>query len=67
MVRRALEDSPQVVTWRGEDVIVVVRVEGFDRLNRGEEGLKDLLLRASDLKAPKIRRDKNTMREVEFG
>ncbi len=56
-----------MVTWRGEDMIACVRAEGFDRLNRGEKGLKDFLLRASDLEALKIRRDKGTMREVELG
>ncbi len=55
------------MTWRGEGVIACVRAEGFDRLNRGEEGLKDFLLRASDLEALKICHDKDTMREVELG
>ncbi len=65
LVRPALEEGPQVVTRRGEDV--VVRTEEFDRLSRGEEGFKDFLLRAPDLEALEIRRDKGAAREVELG
>ena len=67
LVRRALEEGPQVVTRRGEEVVVVVRAEDFDRLSRGEEDFKDFLLRAPDLEALEIRRDKGAAREVELG
>ncbi len=67
LVRRALEEGPQVVTRRGEEVVVVVRAEEFDRLSRGEEDFKDFLLYAPDLDALEIRRDRGSVREVELG
>ena len=67
LVRRALEEGPQVVTRRGEEVVVVVKTEEFDRLSRGEEDFKDFLLGAPDLDALEIRRDNSPSREVELG
>jgi hypothetical protein len=55
-VRRTLEEGPQVVTRRGEGVIVTAQAEEFDRLNLREEGLKDFLLRAAELETLEIRR-----------
>ena len=67
LVRRALEEGPQVVTRRGEEVVVIVGAEEFDRLSRTEEDFKDFLLCAPDLDALEIRRDWSTSREVELG
>ncbi len=66
LVRRALEEGPQVVTRRGEEVVVIVGAQEFDRLSRGEEDFKDFLLLAPDLEALEIRRDRSTSREVEL-
>ena len=66
-MRRTLEEGLQVVTCRGEDVIVAVRAEGFDRLNLGEEGLKEASSGRRIWRLWKIRRDKGTMRDVELG
>ena len=67
LVRRALEEGPQVVTRRGEEVVVVVKAEEFDRLSRGEEDFKDFLIDAPDLDSLEIRRDRSPSREVELG
>ena len=66
LVRRALEEGPQVVTRRGEEVVVIVGAQEFERLSRGEEDFKDFLLCAPDLEALKIQRDSSTSREVEL-
>ena len=66
LVRRALEEGPQVVTRRGEEVVVIVKAEEFDRLRRREEDFKDFLLGAPDLDALEIRRDRSPSREVEL-
>jgi prevent-host-death family protein len=66
LVRRALEEGPQVITRRGEEVVVIVGAEEFDRLSRAEEDFKDFLLCAPDLDALEIRRDRTTSRKVEL-
>jgi len=66
LVRRALEEGPQVVTRRGEEVVVIVGAEEFDRLSRAREDFKDFLLCAPDLDTLEIRRDKSSSREVEL-
>ena len=66
LVRRALEEGPQVVTRRGEEVVVIVGAQEFDRLSRAEEDFKDFLRSAPDLDALEIQRDRHTSREVEL-
>ena len=66
LVRRALEEGPQVVTRRGEEVVVIVGAQEFDRLSRAEEDFKDFLLYAPDFEALEIRHDSSTSREVEL-
>ena len=66
LVRCALEEGPQVVTRRGEEVVVIVGAEEFDRLSRAKEDFKDFLLCAPDLDAREIRRDRSSSREVEL-
>ena len=51
LVRRALEEGPQVVTKHGEEVVVVVPVEEFRRMGRdGEKKIdfKEFLMSAPE-------------------
>ena len=66
LVRRALEEGPQVVTRRGEEVVVIVGAQEFDRLSRAEEDFKAFLLSAPDLDVLEIQRDRSTSRKVEL-
>ena len=52
LVRRTLEEGPQVVTKHGEEVVVVVPVEEFRRMSGdGEKKMdfKEFLMSAPDL------------------
>jgi prevent-host-death family protein len=56
VVRRALEEGPQVVTCHGRDAVVVVALEEFERL-KGERGdFKELLRLAPDFEELEISR-----------
>ncbi len=48
LVRRALEDGPQVVTRRGEEVVVVVPAEEFRRLTADKPDFKEYLMSAPE-------------------
>jgi prevent-host-death family protein len=64
VVRRALEEGPQVVTRHGHDAVVVVSVEEFDRMRRGRPDFKEFLRAAPDLDRLPIRRDRRPARRV---
>ena len=68
LVRRTLEKGPQVVTRHGEEVVVVLSVEEFERLrsNGGAKDFKDFLSSAPDLDSLTIRRDKGLPRTVDL-
>ena len=44
LVRRTLEEGPQVVTRHGEEVVVVVPAEEFRRMNGEKPDFKEFLL-----------------------
>jgi antitoxin Phd len=51
LVRRTLEEGPQVVTKHGEEIVVVVPVEEFRRMSKdGEKKMdfKEFLMSAPD-------------------
>lgn len=48
LVRRALEDGPQVVTRRGEEVVVVVPAEEFRRMSEQKPDFKEYLMSAPE-------------------
>jgi antitoxin Phd len=48
LVRRTLEEGPQVVTKHGEEVVVVVPVEEFRRMNGEKPDFKEFLMRAPE-------------------
>ncbi len=49
LVRRALEDGPQVVTRHGEEVVVVLSAAEFRRLTGSKPDFKTFLLSGPDL------------------
>jgi prevent-host-death family protein len=65
LVQRALDDGPQVVTRRGEEVVVVVSAKEFRRLARRRLDFKQFLVSAPDLEQLDIRRPKDLARRFE--
>lgn len=66
MVRRTLEEGPQVVTRHGEEVVVVVPAEEFRRTSR-ETDFKEFLLSGPDLSVLDLKRPPNDFpREVDL-
>ena len=69
LVRRTLEEGPQVVTRHGEEVVVVVPVEEFRRMsNDGEKKMdfKEFLMSAPDLSVLDLERSKELPRDIEL-
>ena len=66
LVQRALDDGPQVVTRRGEEVVVVVAVEEYRRLTGSKPDFKTFLLTGADLSALDLQRVADLPREVEL-
>ena len=67
LVRRTLEEGPQVVTRHGEEVVVVVLVEEFRRMDREKPDFKEFLLSAPDLSVLDLERPKDDFpRDVEL-
>jgi prevent-host-death family protein len=69
LVRRTLEEGPQVVTKHGEEVVVVVPVEEFRRMSGdGEKKMdfKEFLMSAPDLSVLDLKRPKELPRDVEL-
>jgi antitoxin Phd len=48
LVRRALDEGPQVVTRRGEEVVVVVPAEEFRRISEQKPDFKEYLMSAPE-------------------
>ncbi len=65
LVQRVLDEGPQVVTRRGEEVVVVVSAAEFGRLTGRVPDFKDFLLSSPELDALDIRREKDAARLVE--
>jgi prevent-host-death family protein len=66
LVRRALEDGPQVVTRRGEEVVVVVPAEEFRRLTGDKPDFKEYLMSGPDLGVLDLERPREVPRDVEL-
>ena len=66
LVQRALDEGPQVVTRRGEEVVVVISAREYRRLTRPAPGFADFLLAAPDLSQLEIRRAAEPARTVEL-
>ncbi len=68
LVRRTLEEGPQVVTKHGEEVVVVVPVEEIRRMSKDGEKMdfKEFLMSAPDLSVLDLERPKEFPRDVEM-
>lgn len=69
LVRRTLEEGPQMVTKHGEEVVVVVPVEEFRRMSGdGDKKMdfKEFLMSAPDLSVLDLERPKELPRDVEL-
>ncbi len=66
LVRRTLEEGPQVVTRHGEDVVVVVPAEEFRRMSGEKPNFKEFLLSGPDLSVLDLERPKEMPRDVEL-
>ena len=64
VVRRALEQGPQVVTRHGREAVVVVAASQFEALRGGRPDFKEFLRAAPDLGALRITRDRRPARKV---
>ena len=66
LVRRTLEDGPQTVTRRDEEVVVVVPAEEFQRLTEDKPDFKEFLMSAPDLSVLDLERPREMPRDIEF-
>ncbi len=66
LVRRTLEEGPQVVTRHGEEVVVMVPAGEFRRLTEAKPDFKDFLLSAPDLSVLDLERARELPRDVEL-
>jgi prevent-host-death family protein len=71
LVRRTLEEGPQVVTRHGRKVVVVVPADEYERLAAGPDGdagreAKNYLLSGPALPELDIRRERTPVRTVEL-
>ncbi|MBI3183066.1 MAG: type II toxin-antitoxin system Phd/YefM family antitoxin [Myxococcales bacterium] len=66
VVERALNDGPQIVTRRGEEVAVIMSMREYRRLRKRKRSFKEFLLRGPDLSALELERRKDLPRDVEL-
>lgn len=66
LIRSALMDGPQVVTRRGEDVVVVISIEEYRRLRNPRTDFREFLRAAPDLDQLDITRAREPARIVEL-
>ncbi len=66
LVRRTLDEGPQVVTRHGEEVVVVVPAEEYRRLSGQKPDFKEFLMSAPDLSVLNLERPREMPRDVEF-
>lgn len=66
LVQQAIDDGPQVVTRRGEEVVVVLAAREYRRLKGEVPDFKEFLLSGPDLSRLEIERDRRPTRDVEL-
>jgi prevent-host-death family protein len=66
LVRRTLEDGPQVVTRHGEDVVVVVPARDYHEAMAGKPDFAEFLLDAPDFAPLGLERSSAPPRAVEL-
>ena len=67
LVRRTLEEGPQVVTRHGEEVVVVVAADEYHRSQRDQPDLVEFLLSGGpDLSKLDLTRSSDLPRDIDF-
>ncbi|HEX5503306.1 MAG TPA: type II toxin-antitoxin system Phd/YefM family antitoxin [Thermomicrobiales bacterium] len=66
LVQRALDEGPQIVTRRGEEVVVVLAAAEYRRLAGRRRDFTDFLLNGPDLGRLDLRRAKDRARVVDL-
>ena len=66
VVRRALEQGPQIVTRHGEAAVVIVAAREYEALKGGTTDFKQFLREAPDLERLKVERDRRPARKVKL-
>jgi len=66
LVRRATQEGPQVVTRHGEEVVVVVAAEEYQRTKAASQSFKDFLRSAPDWEALSIERSTEKARVIKL-
>jgi prevent-host-death family protein len=69
LVRRTLEEGPQVVTRHGEEVVVIVAADEYRRsqARSPEPDFKEFLLSGPDLSQLDLTRTADHPRDIDFG
>jgi prevent-host-death family protein len=66
LVRRTLEERPQVVTKHGKEVVMVVPAEEFRRIGEKKPDFKEFLLSGPDLSVLDLELPKGLPRDIEL-
>jgi antitoxin Phd len=66
LVRRTLEEGPQVVTRHGEEVVVVVAADEYRRSQRPRPDFKEFLMSGPSFDDLELDRSTDPPREISF-
>ncbi|MCA1702413.1 MAG: type II toxin-antitoxin system prevent-host-death family antitoxin [Actinobacteria bacterium] len=66
LVRRTLDEGPQVVTRNGEEVVVVVAADEYRRSQQDRPDFKEFLMSGPDLSQLDLTREREFPREIVF-
>lgn len=64
VVKRAISEGPQRVSRRGDDAVVVVAQQDYDRLKGARPDFKKLLLEGPDFDRLDLTRDRSPLRDA---
>ncbi len=67
LVRRTLEEGPQVVTRHGEEVVVVVAADEYRRNQRAQPDFVEFLMSGPSFDDLDLTRSTELPREIDFG
>jgi len=66
LVRRTLDEGPQVVTRHGEEVVVVIAAEEYRRSRQDRPDFKEFLMSGPDFSQLDLTRERDLPRELVF-
>lgn len=66
VVRKALNEGPQIVTRHGEAVVVVLAIDEYEQLRHPRENFAHFLLEGPDFEQLDLTRDQQPARIVEL-